>query len=32
MTITVATGSPDREENMWAFSSAAFQLFARALG
>jgi nicotinamide mononucleotide (NMN) deamidase PncC len=31
MTITVATGSRDREENMWAFSAAAFQLFGRAL-
>lgn len=31
MTITIATGSNDREENMWAFSAAAFQLFGRAL-
>ena len=31
MTITVVTGSRDREENMWAFSAAAFQLFGRAL-
>jgi PncC family amidohydrolase len=31
MTITIATGSHNREENMWAFSAAAFQLFGRSL-
>ena len=31
MTITVATGTCDREENMWAFTAAAFQVFGRAL-
>jgi len=31
LTMTVQTGSDDREENMWAFSHAALLLFLRAL-
>ena len=31
MTMTVVTGSNDREKNMWAFTAAAFELFEQAL-
>jgi len=32
LTTTVTTGSSDREENMWAFTQAAIELLAKALG
>lgn len=31
LTLTVQTGSEERDENMWAFSNAALELFLRAL-
>ena len=31
MTMTVVTGSNDREKNMWSFTAAAFELFEQAL-
>jgi PncC family amidohydrolase len=31
LSITVTTGSNDREANMWAFTAAAFDLFSEAL-
>ena len=32
LSTTVTTGSDDREQNMWAFTAAAMQLFDAALG
>ena len=32
LVITLETGSDDREENMWAFTQAALNLLARAIG